>query len=130
MENILNNTASATGNYNDIPTTITSDVSTVTLLNGLTITKAADKQVWADGLLTYTLTIKNEEGVEYTNPVITDILDGTLVTFVPDSVTINGVKATSEQYTYNEETNTLTINLASIAASSTTTVTFQVTKKA
>ena len=54
MENILNNTASATGNYNDIPTTITSDVSTVTLLNGLTITKTADKQVWADGLLTYT----------------------------------------------------------------------------
>ena len=48
MEKILNNTAQAVGNYNDIPTSITSTATVVTMISGLTITKTADKQVWAD----------------------------------------------------------------------------------
>lgn len=129
MENILNNTAVVVGNYNDVPTTLTSEVSVVTLVKGLSIVKSADKEVWADGELTYTITVDNQTTVDFKAPVITDVLDGTLVSFVADSVTIDGVKATEEQYTYNEENNTLTVNLSDIAPSGTKTVTFQVSQK-
>lgn len=43
---------------------------------------------------------------------------------------IDDVKATSEQYTYAEDTGTLTVKLSDIAPTSSTKVTFQVTKKA
>ena len=100
------------------------------MLSGLTITKTADKTVWADGLLTYTITISNQTTVSYVTPVITDILDTNLVNFVDDSVTIDGVKATAEEATFDTTTSTLTVKLTDIEAAGTKTITFQVTKKA
>lgn len=129
METTLNNTVSAVGNYNSIPTSITSLASVVTMISGLTITKTADKEVWADGLLTYTIVLDNEATETYTSPVVTDKIDTSLVTFVTGSVTIDGVEATSSEYTYEESTGTLTVNLTDIAPSSKKTITFQVTKK-
>lgn len=90
METELSNTVSALGNYNSIPTSITSDAVLVTMISGLTITKSADKTVWADGALTYTIKIDNQAAEDYTAPVVTDILNGTLVSFVDGSVTIDG----------------------------------------
>lgn len=90
METELTNTVKAVGNYNNIPTSITSDALVVTMISGLTITKTADKSIWADGALTYTITINNQSTQSYTSPVITDIIDTRLVTFTPDSVTIDG----------------------------------------
>lgn len=130
METELTNTIRAVGNYNNIPTAITSDALVVTMVSGLTITKTADKSIWADGALTYTITINNQSTQSYTSPVITDVLDTSLVVFTPDSVTIDGVKATSSQYTYDESTSILTVNLEDLAAAATKTITFQVTKKA
>lgn len=130
METELTNTVRAVGNYNNIPTAITSDALVVTMVSGLTITKTADKSIWADGALTYTITINNQSTQSYTSPVITDVLDTSLVVFTPDSVTIDGVKATSSQYTYDESTSILTVNLEDLAAAATKTITFQVTKKA
>lgn len=130
MNNQLSNTASAVGAYNGLPTSITSEAVAVTLVSGLTITKTADKQSWADGNLTYTITINNQATETYTAPVITDIIDTSLVDFVEDSVYINGTKAQTSQYTYDTATNTLTINLADITPSSTGVTTFQVKKKA
>lgn len=46
METELSNTVRAVGNYNDVPTSITSAVSVVTMISGLTITKTADKPVF------------------------------------------------------------------------------------
>lgn len=46
METILSNTVSALGNYNDVPTAMASEAVLVTLLDGLKITKTADKPVW------------------------------------------------------------------------------------
>lgn len=129
METTLNNTVSAVGNYNSIPTSITSLASVVTMISGLTITKTADKEVWADGLLTYTIVLDNEATETYSSPVVTDKIDTSLVTFVAGSVTIDGTEATSSEYTYEESTGTLTINLTDIAPSSKKTITFQVTKK-
>lgn len=128
MINELNNTANVSGTINGETTTLTSNTLEVNLINGLTAVKSADKTSWADGELTYTLTVNNTSGVTYTSPVITDTLDTSLVTFVPDSVTINGSAASSSEYTYDSSTGLLTVNLGDIATSGTATVTFKVTK--
>lgn len=128
MINELNNTANVSGTIDGQTTTLTSNTLGVNVINGLTAVKSADKISWADGELTYTLTINNTTGQTYTSPVITDTLDTTLVTFVPDSVTINGSAATSSQYTYNNSNGLLTVNLSDIATGGTATVTFKVTK--
>lgn len=127
METELTNTVTALGNYNNIPTSVSSLASVVTLISGLTITKTADKPVWADGLLTYTITVNNSTSQAYTSAVVTDILDTTKVDFVTDSVEIDGSKATSEEFTF--ENNTLTVQLSDVAPSGTKTITFQVKKK-
>ena len=130
METELTNTVSAVGNYNNIPTSITSAATLVTMISGLTIAKSADKTIWADGALTYTITINNQTTQSYTTPVVTDILEGDKVNFVTDSVTIDGVKATSEEATFDTSTNTLNVKLADMEPTSTKIITFQVTKKA
>lgn len=130
METELKNTVSATGKINEIPTLINSEASVVTMLSGLTITKTADKTVWANRLLTYTITISNQTTVPYVTPIVKDILDTSLVNFVDDSVTIDGVKATAEEANFDTATSTLTVNLTDIEAAGTKTITFQVTKKA
>ncbi len=117
MEKELRNIVTTLGNYNDIPTFISSPVLVTTLISGLTITKSADKSIWADGAITYTITIDNQTTVSYTESKVTDILDAELVEFVDGSVTIDGQKATSEQYTYDTTTNTLTVNLTDLAPS-------------
>lgn len=129
METILSNTVSALGNYNDVPIAMASEAVLVTLLDGLKITKTADKPVWADGVLTYTIVLTNDETKPYTAPVVTDIIDNTLVDFISGSVLIEGVAATDDQYSYNVNTHTLTVLLDDIAATSTRTITFQVKKK-
>lgn len=126
----LSNTVSVLGNYNNIPTEINSEAVVVSMIDGLTVTKTADKMVWADGLLTYTIVINNKADLSYTTPVITDILDTTKVGFVNESVTIDGVKVETSKYTYEESTGTLTITLDDIEATGSTTITFQVSKKA
>lgn len=130
METELSNVVTALGNYNGVSTSISSEANLVTMIGGLTIVKNADKTVWTDGTLTYTITINNQTSVAYTTTVITDVLDGNLVTFVNDSVTIDGAKAESSQYNYDTSTNTLTVTLEDLAPSSSKTITFQVTKKA
>lgn len=130
MEAELSNVVTALGNYNGVSTSISSEANLVTMISRLTIVKNADKTVWADGTLTYTITINNQTSVAYTTLVITDVLDGNLVTFVNDSVTIDGAKAESLQYNYDTSTNTLTVTLEDLAPSSSKTITFQVTKKA
>lgn len=129
MENTLSNTASAVGNYNDIPTSVTSTASVVTMVNGLAIAKTADKQVLVNGNLTYTIVINNQTERPYNDPEMKDVIDISLVNLVEDSITIDGASAQSSDYNYESSTGTLTINLESIPASSSKTVTFQVTKK-
>ena len=111
MEKELNNTVNAVGNYNSVPTSVTSAASVVTMIDGLTITKVADKPVWADGELTYTITISNNADKPYV------------------SVTIDGVEASSSEYEYDTGTNTLTVNLTDIDVTNSKVVTFKVRKK-
>lgn len=129
MEKELNNTVTAVGNYNDVPTSITSAVSVVTMIDGLTITKSSDKQNWASGNLTYTVIINNQSEKPYNSPEVKDVLNTTLVDFVENSVTIDGQAAEQSDYTYDNGSGTLTINLSDIAVSESKTITFQVKKK-
>ncbi len=126
----LNNSVTAVGNYNSVPTAITSNVSVVNLVDGLSITKEADKNNWVDGNLTYTITVKNDAESSYEKPVVTDIIDTTSVDFVDGSVTIDGTPATTgSQYNYNSDTHTLTVNLSDVLPSSSSTLKFQIKKK-
>ena len=128
MDSKLSNTANVTGTYNSLPTSITSEAIVVALINNITITKTADKQSWGTGPLTYTITVDNKEDSNFENPIITDVIDTSLVTFVDGSVTINGAKAENSEYNYDSSTNTLTVNLPTMSGPSTSVVTFQVTK--
>ena len=56
--NELNNIATAVGNYNNISTSLTSNLSVVNIVDGLILTKDADKKNWSSGNLTYTIEIE------------------------------------------------------------------------
>lgn len=129
MENELSNTATVLGNYNNIPTEISTQALVVTMISGLTVTKTADKMMWSDGNLTYTIEVNNQAEESYTEPVITDILDKSLITLVENSITIDNVKIDSTQYTWDEQSGKLTIKLPDIESKTKKTVTFQVSKK-
>lgn len=129
MESELRNSVSSIGNYNSIPTSVTSATSVVTMVDGLSITKTADKQIWADSILTYTIVIDNQTEKTYESPTVTDILDNNLIEFVDDSVTIDDVKATSSEYLYNDSEHKLIVNLEDLDPSSTKVIKFQVSKK-
>lgn len=126
MAETLNNTVKAVGEYNSIPTSITSAASVVTMIDGLTIMKEADKEVWADGKLTYTITITNNAEMDYTDVTVTDILDENLIKFVQNSVKIDD--QTSGEYQYTDATHTLSITLGNIPTSSSKTASFEVEK--
>ena len=87
----LSNIVSVLGNYNNIPTEINSDKLIVTMVDGLKVTMTADKMVWADGLLTYTIVINDNTDLSYVAPVIADVKDISMVSFVNESITIDGV---------------------------------------
>lgn len=127
--NELNNVVTASGTYNSIPTSLTSNTMVVNMVDGLTIIKDADKKNWVDGELTYTVTIQNNTDKTYTNITVTDVIDNNFVDFVDDSVMIDGVKATVNQASYEEQTHTLTIKLDEVSPSTSSIITFQVTKK-
>lgn len=129
METELNNTATVLGNYNSIPTEISTQALVVTMLKGLTATKTADKMIWSDGLLTYTIVVSNDTDYDYVGPVVTDILDISLISLVDDSVTVDGAKISAPQYTWDSSSGKLSISLTDIEAKGKKTITFQVEKK-
>ena len=126
--NELSNVASATGTYDSVPISLTSNTNVVKILDGLTLTLSADKTYWKDGNLLYTIIINNETDIKYETVTISDVLNKSYISFIDGTVQINGAYATSGEYNYNEGTSTLTINLASVEAQTKTTITFNVKK--
>ena len=96
------------------------------MLKGLTATKTADKMIWSDGVLTYTIVVSNNTDYDYVGPVVTDILDISLISLVDDSVTVDGVKISTPQYTWDSSSGKLSISLTDIEAKGLKTITFQV----
>lgn len=121
----LSNIANVTGNYDSIPTTLTSEAVITQIISGLTILKTADKQNWASGTLTYTVTISNTSDNSFETPTFTDTLDPVLIKLVENSVKVNGTDA---NYTYDDTTGLLTIELETIEKEGSSVITFQVQK--
>ena len=89
----LINSAISNGKFNGIETEVNSNAVEVALISGLSISKESDKIVWADDILTFTLTIKNSTINEFENIIINDILDPAFVSLITDSVRINDIPA-------------------------------------
>ena len=122
----LSNSASVTGTYDSDPLTLESNAVVTSILKGLTIRKDVDKQKWATGPLTYTITVENNADNEFENTTLVDILDPNLISLVANSVQVN---STTTQYTYEEDTGKLSINLGTIAVGDTSVITFRVQQK-
>ncbi len=122
-DQILLNKGNLTGTYNGLDFNEDSTEATTVLVDGFTITKTADKEVWADGILTYTITITNGGDHDLEGPVFSDLLDITKVNIVEDSVYVDGAIKT-----YTFVGGLLTVNLDTIAVGQTVVITFQVTK--
>ena len=120
----------ALGGYPDVDTAMTAAV-TVQLVDGLDMTLEADRTYWVNGPLKYTATISNASGVSYTTPDLTLALNLSIVTFVADSVKINGADAAegtdAGEYEYNS--GQLIVHLDTIAdGDPDTTVEYSVTR--
>ncbi len=126
--NELSNTVTGNGSYEGTPISVTSNTSVVKIVEGLTLELQADKPYWKDGNLKYTITLKNATDVKYETITISDVLDTKYISFVDGTVEINGAKAQTSEYNYNDATHTLTINLSEVEAQGTSTITFNVKK--
>lgn len=108
---------------------MTTETVVIQLIDGLTIAKAANRESWATGNLTYTITIDNQSPNAYVAPIVTDTIDPIYATLVPNTVTINGVTATTPgQYTFDAVTGLLTVNLTDVATLSETVIEFEVSR--
>lgn len=128
MAQELNNKVDIAGEYGDPSAAInfSSNLVQTTIVEGLTLTKSADKTNWVDGPLTYTVVAANNSGSGLTNGVLTDVLDTTLVDFNTEY----GVKIDGETYTsFTYNSGTLQITLPNLDNEKQITITFQVTRK-
>lgn len=121
-EVILKNIADFEGRYGDEPIVFSSNEVEVVIVKGLTATKTADKTHWVNGPLTYTIVVKNDSGVDFSNGILTDYLD-------PSLVALNaayGVKIDGAAVTYTVLAGVLSVYLPTIEDGEEVTVTFQV----
>lgn len=122
----LVNSASVSGTYNLSPLSIQSNTVITKIVSGLTVKKEVDKQEWIEGNLTYTITIQNNAENSFVSPVLVDVLDPNLVKLEENSVQVNGVNT---NYTYEEASGKLSINLEEITVGGTSVITFRVQQK-
>ncbi len=122
----LVNSASVSGTYNLSPLSIQSNTVITKIVSGLTVKKEVDKQEWVEGNLTYTITIQNNAENSFVSPVLVDVLDPNLVKLEANSVQVNGVNT---NYTYEEASGRLSINLEEITVGGTSVITFRVQQK-
>ena len=82
----LSNIASITGNYDSIAPVLTFEAVITSLIFGLTIVKTADKENWASGYLTYTITARNnvEKTLKFSKN--TNTLEPNLIILVENSI--------------------------------------------
>lgn len=100
----------------------TNEVS-VTILDGITATKHADKTLWAGGALTYTIVVKNNSGEILKNIILTDMLDPICTLDQLFGVKLNGVDC---GYTFVG--GLLTVIIDSFDVGEEATITFKVLK--
>jgi len=125
--NDLINTASSLGTYNGISTEMTTEVVVTQLIDDLSITKEASRDSWITGNMTYTITLVNDTEEPYEDVVVTDTINPALATLVDGTVKIDGVVVSSPgDYTFDVPSGLLTVNLGTVAATTTAVIEFDV----
>lgn len=122
----LSNSVSVTGTYDLEPLLLVSNTVATKIVKGITVHKTADKEKWATGNLTYTITIENNADNPFETPTLVDVLDTNLITLVENSVLVDGV---TKEYIFEKSTGTLSINLETIAVGGSSVITFRVQQK-
>lgn len=126
MNTILNNFL-VTGKINNLDTTITSNIISVEVPSSqLSISKLANKNIWSDGILKYSITITNNSNSNIINATFKDVINPKYANVIPSSVLVNN---SSYQFTYNKVTGQLEINNLNINANEIVTITYSVSKK-
>lgn len=121
----LTNSANVEGTLGDeqMPINLTSNLVTTMVVDGLTITKRADKDFWAGGELIYTIVVTNNSGSTLSGGVITDILDTSMVELDASyGVKLNGTDTSNFRY----DQGTLTVDLPDLNDGQSATIKFQV----
>ena len=127
MNTILNNFL-VTGKINNLDTTITSNIISVEVPSSpLSISKLANKNIWSDGILKYSITITNNSNSNIINGTFKDVINPKYANVIPSSVLVNN---NSYTFTYNKATGQLEINNLNINVNEIVTVTYSVSKKA
>ena len=107
MNTILNNFL-VTGKINNLDTTITSNIISVEVPSSqLSISKLANKNIWSDGILKYSITITNNSNSNIINGTFKDVINPKYANVIPSSVLVNN---SSYPFTYNKATGQLEIN--------------------
>lgn len=119
----LTNSASVEGVIDDMPINLTSNLVTTMIVDGLTITKSADKDFWAGGELLYTIVVTNNSGNKLSSGEITDMLDTSMVALDGNY----GVKLNeTDTSNYKYDNGILTISLPELEDGMSATIKFQV----
>ena len=127
MNTILNNFL-VTGKINNLDTTITSNIISVEVPSSqLSISKLANKNIWSDGILKYSITITNNSNSNIINGTFKDVINPKYANVIPSSVLVNN---NSYPFIYNKATGQLEINNLNINVNEIVTVTYSVSKKA
>lgn len=106
------------------------DTSTVSVtIDDVWFSKKADKEVWNNGLLTYTIEVRNEGDPDIPDPnltdiTITDMIDIVNTRLLVDKITFTPVGAGTA--TYNSTTGSLEITLNDIPPGQTVEISFPV----
>lgn len=121
----LKNIVSVNGKYNNNEITLTSNTSTINLINSLIIDMSTNKNIWNSGILTYNMTIDNQTSTPYYHIRVSELIDTNFVELVKNSITINNTQTDNYIYINNQ----LIIDLEEIEKESKTVVTFSIRKK-
>ena len=126
MNTVLNNFL-VTGKINNLDTTITSNIISVEIPSSpLSISKLANKNIWSDGILKYSIIITNNSNSNIINGIFKDVINPKYANVIPSSVLVNG---STLPFTYNKATGQLEINNLNINANEIVTITYSVSKK-
>lgn len=124
---VLSNIGEMAGVYGGAPESRTSKAVTTLLVDDtLNMDKTADRPVWADGKLLYTITINNYGVEDYTEVTFTDTLDPLLITL--DDVYGVLLNGEAVAHTFDGPSGLLSVTNLEIAAGTEAVITFQVQK--
>lgn len=124
MKEIVNS-FTVTGNILNLNTMITSNDVIINAIDNLMITKSANKSIWENGILTYTITITNNSDNIITNN-FSDIINPSYASLITNLVFLNN---NVPSFNYNKLTGLLEINDIIINPNESVIISYSVSKK-